>query len=26
VYKNMHIMSTNFGKTLVSKHQYDVKL
>jgi len=26
VYKNMHIMSTNFAKTLVLKHEYDVKL
>ena len=24
--KNMHIMSTNFAKTLVWKHEYDVKL
>jgi len=26
VQKNMHIMSTNFAKTLVWKHEYDVKL
>jgi len=24
--KNMHIMSTDFAKTLVWKHDYDVKL
>jgi len=24
--KNMHIMSTNFAKRLVWKHEYDVKL
>jgi len=24
--KNMHIMSTNFAKKLVWKHEYDVKL
>ena len=26
VYKNMHIMLKNFAKTLVLKHEYDVKL
>ena len=26
LYKNMHIMLTNFAKTLVLKHEYDVKL
>jgi len=26
VYKNMHIMSTNFAKMLVWKEKYDVKL
>jgi len=26
MYKNMHIMSTNFAKTLVWEHDYDVQL
>jgi len=26
VYKNVHIMSTNFAKTLFFKHKYDVRL
>jgi len=25
VYKNMRIVSTNFAKTLVWKHEYDIK-
>jgi len=26
VYKNVHIMSTNFAKMLVWKHDYDVNM